>query len=303
MKTFGGLEMGIFSRKKKEEDTPVDNSRRKFLQQAGIAMGGLAAGLSVPGLALGGNYDRPVRPGEGPYYSEDSCRRFIERGLPVGMVYCGDPGILDIWALYKSGNQNSMSTARGMAGNGRGMVTGVAFDELSPYMEPAFYVMKTQVGVPANLVPRDEELRNVNPALAHFRSGLGDFYTRWLSNTRSRYDRSSFERGAKNHFMKSILICAGRPASDLEGYDNMTDTQKERFLQGLKIEISGQDYNSHLIAAWSSFMLANTHWYSGDKDFGRKVNELVEIPLRDLYSDDRLGIREHNSKYFTNNGI
>jgi len=300
MNTFGGLEMGIFSRKNKE-NSDVTESRRKFLKKSGAAIGGLAAGLSVPGLALARSGDREVRPGQGPYpWPERFIRSFRERKVPNGAIYSGDPAIPQIWTFL--GNRESYGAMRLST-----LTSYVTVHRETPYFEPIYYLMAQKLGEePTNHRQIDgDRLSRDNPALAYFSDGIRNYFNRWEPRASRKYWHE-VENNVEDYFMKSLVVAAQRPVSDAEAYGSLNAEERERFLTGITNSLKDVDYNSQLVAAWSSFMLVNHHWVKSDKKGDsdslemRRIHNIVEEPLENLYQDKRLALASGENKYLNN---
>lgn len=299
--------MEIFGRKNKEE-TPdkVNKDRRKLLKRAGILTAGLAT-AGIPGIAFAGS--QPIRPGQGPFpWDSRQIREFESNKTPLGYIHSGDPAIPQIWVLGKTrwvdqysqpGNKIAVWS---LGDNPRGNATPFRVHEDTPYQEPAFYMLANTFG--ATGTTDFNRLRRENLPLWHFTSGLGAYFRRWQGRGR-RNENSRYETTIETDFMKSLLVAAERPETEAVAYKNMNEGEKERFLTGLKDSISHCGYNCQLVAAWSSFMLANHHWVKSrsknDEDYRemKRVNEVVEKPLREIYADARLTIRGEN-KYLNN---
>lgn len=318
MNTSSDLEMRILNwifGKKKKENSNLDNheinhSRRKFVGQGATVVGALAAGLSAPGLVFGGS-DTPVRPGQAPYPWKDKIiNNYKEQGVPNGIIHSGDPALPQIWiqGTLNPGSWNSQYQTRNINLAWRALSFGDRTSPFkihrdTPFQEPAYYMTIKKLDYSRAANAFTDRLESENPKLYHFVQGLDAYFKRWIEN--ERVYRTRHENNTEDHFMKSILLSAGRPISDAQGYQSLNENERERFLAGVRDSILERDYNSQLVAAWSSFMLVNHHWIrskkKGDEDSleMRRIHSLIEEPLEVNYDDNRLTLVGEN-KYLTN---
>lgn len=283
-------------------------SRRELLKCAGLGFGGLALGFTVPGLVLA-DEETPVRPGEAPYpWPDRSIKHFKEQGIPNGIIHSGDPALPQIW-IYGAVNPGRWSSqyqtrAHYLALRGLGIgnrIGPVKIHRDTPHQEPAFFMTAHKVGMHPERIVRYSEVERENPKLFHFASGLDHYFNRWVEN--EKIYRSKYERNIEEHFMQSIVLCAGRPLSDADAYPDLDEGEREAFLKETRDAILDRDYNSQLVAAWSSFMLVNHFWGNvdekGDDNHAEmtRLNNLIELALKKKYSDDRLALRASENKY------
>lgn len=160
--------------------------------------------------------------GEGLLHKQEAkaywgTEKLKEKFLPPGIRLCRDKALKYAYQHYKNINYNDLDRRKFLSRMGyinHTINDSYQIDKNTPFIEPAFWFMVRASRIHYEELPKNytTELKEKNPALYYFKEGFSNYFARWIIGG---YFQSNI---IEDNFMRSIIIAANRPESDLEKY-------------------------------------------------------------------------------------
>lgn len=258
----------------KNGNKPQSTSRRSFLQKlfglgAGAVIG--SSGMTISNDAKA--YDMKSLP---PGFWPEICKDDMISGL-FGEMYFG-LGNLTQWEI-----KDRLMRKIGLESK--------QVKENSPFTEPAYWFTVNYFNSKFQQRGSDGEiylsslkfypqLKSRNPAMHNWALGIGNYFATWVDRSKKYASINNTE----TYLLLAIFTAAGKNESEVHEYMKYDLTMKERKLKEIMNSLEKRDFTNQLIAAWSSFFLANHYWtLDNNSEYLKQknlINKTIEVPLR-----------------------